>query len=211
MSFKQYFIGKKSVSVSNAIKQIDFPPKAKFIRMQQIHKDSIAQITKDDLKKNITEIKNVDACFTSLKNTFLSIKTADCLPITIAGSNKDSTLFVAAAHAGRKSTQEKILFKILEKLNQTYDFEHLATLNIWFGPAICFDCYQIDKKTNLHFNLIEENKKQLNNFLKETKINKKVVNLEITQECTLHQNEKYYSYRATGKGVKMNYSFIGIT
>ncbi len=232
MSFKQFFTSKNAETFSKAVINSGIPKNAILVKMEQVHGCEIKQVeeiekTETDSRPAALEINEVDACYTSQKNTFLSVKTADCLPILIHGfRNQLKQEFVAAAHAGRKSTQQKILYKLLEELDSEYNFvkklkekqtvsglkiKKSDVLYIWFGPAICVDCYQIDKKTNLHFDLIEENKKQLFDFFKKNNLNpKKSLNLKIEKHCTLHENEKYYSYRATGPGVKMNYSFIGI-
>jgi copper oxidase (laccase) domain-containing protein len=120
------------------------------------------------------------------------------------------------SHAGRKSTEKKLLFKLLKKLNQTYHLvdkiNQLETpLQIWFGPAICKKCYQIDEKTDQHYDLIAQNQKQILDFFTLHNLDpKKYLSLEIENHCTLHEPEKYYSYRKSGNNVKMNYSFIEI-
>jgi copper oxidase (laccase) domain-containing protein len=221
MIFQQFFSGIKNNSIDDAIKK-------KFIKnnvviMQQVHGNKITNLDLLDLStsNDIIKIDNVDACFTTKKNLLLCVKSADCLPILISGfgtkkeSRNQAIPFVAAAHAGRKGTQLNILFNLLEKINTELDIvKTLANnqLNIWFGPAICVDCYQIDRAQDIHYNLIEENKKQIIKFLKNHQIeNHKNLNLVVKNNCTLHEPEKYHSYRKTGKGVKMNYSFIKIS
>lgn len=235
MYFKQFFTGIKNNSLSSAIK--NFAKNKKTIAMQQVHGNKINNIDLLDLNsdKKIIQVDNVDACFTTKKNILLSVKSADCLPILISGyGNKTSKSkkiqpFIAAAHAGRKGTELKIIYELLKKLDielnitntlkqNLEDKENSSSnleknkLNIWFGPAICVDCYQINRKTNAHYNLIQENKKQILKFFEKYKLDlKKNLNLEIENNCTLHEPEKYYSYRKTGPGVKMNYSFIEIS
>lgn len=211
MSLKTFFIGKDNKSFIDAIKNTSFPENATFIKMQQVHGNIIEEVDKIP-SESIIEIPGTDACFTSQKNLFLSVKTADCLPILIHGIGENDQGFVAAAHAGRKGTQKEILYKLLEKLKEKYKFVKTSNeLYIWFGPAICFDCYQIDKETDLHYDLIEENKKQITKFCEKYGFDEKNhLKLEILKKCTLHENNNFYSYRACGPGVKMNYSFIGI-
>lgn len=198
------------------------------IAMQQVHGNKIINVDKLNLNldSNIFQIDNIDACFTTKKSTVLSVKSADCLPILISGfgvqqNNKQKTSFIAAAHAGRKGTELKILYKLLEKLNAEFNIvdefkknliENNTQLNIWFGPAICVDCYQINKKANKHYNLRKENENQIIKFFRKHKLDiKNNLDLKINNSCTLHESEKYHSYRKTGPGVKMNYSFIEIT
>jgi copper oxidase (laccase) domain-containing protein len=253
--FQQFFFGKDAKdSKTHTLEQIvDKTPDLKHntvITMQQVHGCNIVNVADFTNTAKIKmpnspfiDIKNTDACYTTLENVFLSVKSADCLPILVWGyglvqtniansqpapfsnttttnSSTHPTPFVAVAHAGRKGTQSQILSKLLDKLE--LDLKISATinntknpnqtkLNIWFGPAICVDCYQIDRQTDLHYDLIAENKKQLENFLTANGIDKsQYLNLEISEGCTFHHPEKYYSYRQDGPDGKMNYSLVGI-
>lgn len=228
MSFRTFFTGKNAHSFTESVVLLSAPTSAKVIRMQQIHGNKIAEITYPFLDSNKylqDPIPGVDACYTAEKNIFLSIKSADCLPILISGfantvtataENEKSFPFIAAAHAGRKSTESKILYLLLEEVNKKYNFVQFlkkkpSALHIWFGPAICTQCYQIDRKTDTHYDLISENKKQIAAFCTNHQLDpEKSLEIEIKSPCTLHNQTKYYSYRATGPGVQMNYSFIGI-
>jgi polyphenol oxidase len=230
--FQQFFFGKNTVDTkTHSLEEIvDKTPDLKnnvVVTMQQVHGFNVANITNiADIAKikkpnsPLVEIENTDAGYTTLENVFLSVKSADCLPILVWGYGL-TTPFVAVAHAGRKGTQSQILRKLLDKLEHDLKISaaiksaknpNQTKLNVWFGPAICVDCYQIDRKTNLHYDLLAENKKQLVNFLNANKIDQKQhLKLEISDGCTFHQPEKYYSYRQDGQGGKMNYSLVGIT
>jgi len=203
MIIEKKFTGKESDSFTNSLKSLKLNKNLSVIVMEQIHGTKIFEI--EDSTNMV--IKGVDGCFTSNKNTVLSVKSADCLPILISGKN-NNTNFIAAAHAGRKGTDGEILYKLLNRLNDTYNFNINTSLHIWFGPAICQSCYQVDKQKDLHYDLIQKNKNQLFRFLKENKISQNNLELIIENRCTLHENDQFYSYRASGPGVKMNYSLI---
>ena len=221
MNLYKFFTGKHALSFVDAKKQLvtkySLNSETTFVQMQQVHEASIVEITnKETLNQEFAKstkfnfeqvLPGIDASYTSLSNIFLSVKSADCLPILISGVDQDAHPFIAAAHAGRKGTQKEILLKLLIELYTQYKFSNIS---VWFGPAICVDCYQIDKKTNTHFDLIAENKKQIQAFLQENNLSQNAITLKIEHHCTLHEPEKFHSYRKTGPGVKMNYSFIGI-
>lgn len=225
MVFQNFFIGTQAGSFEEATALLPIPANAQCIQMEQVHEAKITEIntTSNNSKLMSAPISKVDACFTTQKNMYLSVKSADCLPILIWGYSSENTPFIAAAHAGRKGTEKKILLKLLEKLNEKYAFVDLlqkksAQIHIWFGPAICEKCYQIDRKTDSHYGLIDENKKQVLDFFSNQNLHfqknpllAKQMQLKIENRCTLHEPEQFYSYRATGSGVKMNYSFIGIS
>lgn len=163
------------------------------VLMQQVHS---ATITPIEPNGHMT-ILNTDGVITTTPNTTLIVKTADCLPILIAQPNGTIT----AIHAGRKGTENGILSKTLNILLTTY---HLQTCSIWFGPHICVDCYQINRENNLHYDLVEENKKQIKKIL-----NKSQYKLTVSDECTSCSNDLYYSYRKDAPlNSRLNYSAI---
>lgn len=145
--------------------------------------------------------KDKDAVISDVSDTMLCVRTADCLPILISIDNK----VICAIHAGRKGTQSTILKKVLTFLVDKYQLKNTTTnkIKIFFGPAICKDCYEIDREKKLHFDLVEENKKQIL-----TVLNNDEFVLEIDSRCTLHSSPQLHSYRRSGKGVPMNYSCI---
>ncbi len=169
--------------------------------MEQVHSDGVKILDPNKHQKqfllgSFTVIKGVDGLIVKKKNVGLVVKHADCLPILIAHPSG----VIAAIHAGRKGTEKRIFLKTLsllvEKFNLTKD------LNIWFGPRICKNCYQIDRETDLHYDLVEKNLKQLELLLKPNQYD-----LMIYPSCTFC-DRRFYSYRREGKGVKMNYSVV---
>lgn len=199
---------------------LSLPPKTTHVRMEQVHSATVTNLDEKPLQDSQEILlPQTDACFTSQPSTTLIVRTADCLPILLSAYTTDeagSTRFVAAAHAGRKGTQQNILYKLLEELAVSYSFSEIlakpaSKLSVWFGPAICVDCYQIERETDTHFDLIAENKKQLLRFCTDHQIDfKNKVKLEIDSRCTLHSKQQLHSYRRTGPGVQMNYSAISL-
>lgn len=163
------------------------------VRMEQLHGVQVVEVTAPDS----ATITGADAIYTKLPNVWLTIKSADCVPILISHPSGA----IAAIHAGRKSTQQGILAKTLNQMKDAYNLDD--TFEIWLGPSICRDCYQVNRDTNEHFDLIEENIKQAQSVCAVDKI--KIVN---AGHCTAHENANYYSYRKEGPGVKMNYAGI---
>jgi YfiH family protein len=190
------------------------------IKMEQTHSDDFAEVSEENFLPEIrvVTIPKVDAVITTKKNILLSVKTADCLPILIywengLGSNSSG---VAAIHSGRAGTEKKILTKVLLHLKNKYQVGKTEgdKLTVWLGPAICKNCYQIDRKTNLHYDLYQKNIDQIRQVFPKFKSLDHDGNTNIrvirSKHCTLHNNDLFYSYRKTGKGVKMNYSLIGL-
>ncbi|MEX0895858.1 MAG: polyphenol oxidase family protein [Patescibacteria group bacterium] len=163
------------------------------VKMGQPHGDQILGIDSPDDPTLLTS----DGCLTSQPGLHLQVKTADCLPILLYHPKP----VIGAIHAGRKSTQQQILSKVCQLLQEKFAiFDQLA---LWFGPAICVDCYQVDREMDLHYNLIAENTKQLRQFF--SKEQATIFNSDL---CTAHHNDQFFSYRQEGPQVPRNFSGI---
>ncbi len=160
--------------------------------MEQTHQDKFVHI-KSRLPQSAL---GVDALVSTEPETSLVIRHADCLPIEIR-----TPTCVAALHAGRKSTQLKLLQKVVQYI-KSFSSES-DKYSITFGPHICVNCYQIDRARDTHYSLRDENYKQLT-----VELPKSAFSLTEVNECTKCNHEKYYSYRGDGKGTPMNYSII---
>jgi polyphenol oxidase len=153
------------------------------IQMNQIHSNNCVFIDdKFETSKNMF-IDNTDAIFTMKQNTVLIVKSADCLPILISHPNG----LIGAVHAGRKGTINKIIKKTLSRIKTELGL--YKDFSFWFGPAICSNCYQIDKDKNLYFDLKTENLKQIKSELG--------LNFTINYSpfCTSCNNDLFFSYR----------------
>ncbi len=167
----------------------------KMVELEQVHGNSVAVIT-DPSQIPSQKIPQVDGVLTNQPGVGLLVRAADCLPILL---HHESGL-IGAIHAGRKGTEKRILYQALRLARDK--FAVTSDLKIWFGPAICKNCYQIDRQTDLHYDLIQENLQQL-----EEVFPPEAVSLKIAEICTL-EHPDYYSYRQTGPGVKLNYFAI---
>jgi YfiH family protein len=163
------------------------------VTLEQTHSANFIEIT----EAQTVTVKNVDAVITKVPNLHLKIKHADCLPILIYHPQP----LIAAIHAGRKGTEQLILTKVLEYLKSSHGVSD--QLSLWFGPAICESCYQIDKATNKHYNLIAKNTEQVRAVFSESQ-----ATITYSNICTAHNNDEFFSYRKEGKGVPMNWSGI---
>jgi len=164
------------------------------VRMEQEHTANLAIIETNSQ----TLIANTDALITKQKNILLAIKTADCLPILFSHPSG----VIGVIHAGRAGTTQHITEQTLQVLKSKFDI--VENLTVWFGPRICADCYQVDKKTDEHFDLVSENLKQVQGVYGDSQT--KII---VSEHCTAHHNTQWYSYRTEGKGVQMNWFVIG--
>lgn len=161
--------------------------------MQQVHGHQVALVTEATDER----LPGIDGVLTRQAGLSLAVRHADCLPIVLYHTSG----IIGAVHAGRRGTQQQILIEAL-KLAQTQT-QTAGQWEIWFGPAICKECYEVNSTTGEHFDLSTENQLQLNTYLGEN-----TYALTIDRACTCHQPAEYYSYRREGQGVRMNWTVV---
>ncbi len=168
------------------------------LTMQQMHGADFLFLESETLPTT-TQLPAIDGLLTTNTDLLLTVRTADCLPILLYHPSG----IVGALHAGRKSTQLGLLKKVLTFLKEEKNIH--ADIKLWFGPAICNDCYQIDRATDTHFDLISQNTRQAHDVFQPS-----AISIQSDTNCTLCKNGSYHSYRAEGSNVKMNYFSIGL-
>lgn len=164
------------------------------VSMTQVHRaDFVTVHTPPGTEEKLT----ADGLITTTPGLTLVVRHADCLPILVYHPKG----VIAAIHAGRRSTQQLILKKVLRHLKKCYALQ--GSLYLWFGPALCTSCHTINQEKTHHFNLYKENRLQA-----ESVFSPEQLLITSSNDCTLHTPQKYYSYRAEGPGVPMNMSAI---
>lgn len=174
------------------IKLLDGWRDVPLVEMEQVHGNSI-EILQDLL---IGRLAGADGVITTLKGVGLTVRTADCLPVLL--HHPDG--IIGALHAGRKGTEAGIVIQAATILKDAYGIKD--GLHAWFGPAICERCYQIDRETDTHYNLLRNNIEQLYAVFSPENIDIHFANI-----CT-KEDKNYHSYRESGEGVGMNYAVI---
>ncbi len=131
------FVGHNSARAQiDLSSKIDMPVKT----CTQVHGDKIVVVTNSDQK--IDEVQ-ADAIITTLSNVIIGVKTADCVPILIAGSKT-----IAAIHAGRKGALLNISAKVINSLIEDFE-ENISDLKVLIGPHLRFENHLIfDNEAN---------------------------------------------------------------
>lgn len=108
-------------------------PFENFVYANQTHSDHVAILTQEHQGRGITSyedaIPDTDALVTNQKNIYLTILTADCVPLLFYDKEKQ---VIGAAHAGWKGTVQKIGLKTLQKMMQEFDSQ---PTDVWVGIA----------------------------------------------------------------------------
>lgn len=175
------------------------------ITMSQVHGTEIIEIS--DIYKGESK---VDGMVTRLKNKFLVVKVADCVPILFYDPIKE---IVAVCHAGWRGTIDKIQQKIIQKMISMGSSP--SDIISIIGPHISPCCYNINSERALKFKDYVSKKnnefyldlgKANVEFLKKAD----VTNIEDLNICTSCQNDLFFSYRKEGQNFGEQVGLIGL-
>lgn len=177
--------------------------KESLIHMTQIHSDLVHIVNKYDY---FLTPRKCDALVTNHIDKPLMVMVADCSPILFYD---DKQKVIAVAHAGRAGAFKNIVKNVLGAMD--YGFEScIEDIYVSIGPSIGVCCYEVGKEIydgakehGLEYAFeMRDNSYYLdvNKILKKQLLDSgiKEENLEISNECTCCNNEKYFSYRADG-------------
>ncbi|PLY05273.1 MAG: peptidoglycan editing factor PgeF [Arcobacter sp.] len=165
--------------------------------MNQVHGNNVEIITRESPRL----IDNCDGIITNEKNLTLMVMVADCIPTLFFDKNKG---VIAAVHAGRNSTFQKIVEITAKKMINEFNCE-VKDIEVILGPSIQKCCYEVNEE------LAQIVKKSFGEefvngrFIDLQGINKMlleklgILNITISNTCTKCSGEEYYSYRVYKK------------
>lgn len=150
--------------------------------------------------------EDCDAVITNKPNVFACVSIADCTPVLIYDAKQKA---VAAIHAGWRGTAANIVTETLKAMQSHYGTKGEDCL-AFIGACISEQNFEVGEEVAIQFkddvkrydaskqkyfvDLKKENKKQLLKFgLQEN-------NIEISEYCTIADNDRFFSYRKE-KGV----------
>ncbi len=187
------------------------------ITLKQTHSDKIFVGANSESEEG-------DALIISEPRQFIGIKTADCVPVLVADPISKT---VAAIHAGWRGTLQRIVEKTIEEMKLRFN-ARAEDLIAAVGPAACGRCYEVGRDVAEDFKAefsetrvflvpsTSDGKFLLNvpaaNFTQLIQSGLRVENIEVLQQCTLHQNDLFFSHRkdiAEGRAPGRQLSIIG--
>lgn len=119
--------------------------KGRLIFPDQTHGDRIVVVTATMLEmgevKLMAELTATDALITDVKGCWLSILTADCIPIILFDPVK---MVIAAVHAGWRGLENRIVIKTIDKMVAEFGCD-VTQIKVGIGPAICQNHYEVGK------------------------------------------------------------------
>lgn len=182
-------------------------PPENILNLKQVHGNDILTVCGNyDLNRYKSGRHKADGWILAVKNCGVSVYTADCLPLFLWDKNAD---VLALAHCGWRNIAEGFPSKIAKSL---ISFEGAKMpVSALIAPHIQKCCFEVDKsvyrlftksgckKTNGKFcvDLSLEVKYQLISAGIEP------ADIQVFDECTFCNPQKYFSYRRTGKKLSM--------
>jgi polyphenol oxidase len=140
-----------------------------------------------------------DALYTNIKNNFLAVSIADCIPVFLYEPEEK---IVAAIHSGWKGTLNKITTATIEKLVKDFSF-NVKKAFVFIGPGISVEHFEVSIDVA---KLFDENVKtkrdrkyfidlKKHNYLQLVELGVKIENIEISEHCTFKEKDLFHSYR----------------
>lgn len=195
-----YHVNDKKINVDDNRKKLalkhDFDIKNLFY-MNQVHGNNVEIVTKDSSRL----IDNCDGLITNEKNLTLMVMVADCIPIVFIDKTEG---VIAAVHAGRNSTFQKIVEVTANKMIKEFNCD-VKNIEVILGPSIQKCCYEVNDE------LVQIVKKSFgeefinNRYIDLQGINKMLLeklgiyNITISNTCTKCSKEDFFSYRKNKK------------
>lgn len=147
-----------------------------------------------------------DAQITNIPNIYLAVSIADCTPILIHDEKNNA---VAAIHAGWRGTAGAIVNKALQLMKENYGTEG-KDCKAFIGACISYDNFEVGVEVAINFDSsqkrFDEQKQKW--FVNLKKANQQQLlefgvlenNIEISNYCTVENNNTFFSHRKE-KGV----------
>ena len=174
--------------------------KKSLVHMKQIHSDIVHVITDE----NFDTPPTCDALITNKTDVPLMVMVADCSPILFYD---DKQKVIAVAHAGRQGAFKNIVKNVVDSFKNEFNSD-AKDIHVSVGASIGSCCYEVGseiydeaKELNLEYAMTQKDdcfyldvSKILETQLLTCGIKKE--NIEICDECTKCNSDKYFSYRA---------------
>lgn len=145
--------------------------------MQQVHGSRVVLVSK---MNDGETIKDCDGLITNDPSVTLSVRTADCLPISIKDKNNKA---IALIHAGWRGLNSGIIKNAIRLMKEKFR-TNATSVQVVIGPHICVKHYEVGPEVSVLF----DNKKNLDlskvaiNQLTELGVVRK--NINVDRRCT---------------------------
>lgn len=165
--------------------------------MNQVHSNNVQIVTASSPKETL----NCDGIITQDSNIALMVMVADCIPILMHDSKQG---VIAAVHAGRNSTFERIVVKTVEKMRENFGCQP-CDIKVVLGPSIQKCCYEVSPQmaqivqTSFGKQFVQGRNIDLQGINEHLLVELGVKEIEISKICTKCSSKPYYSYRVSNE------------
>ncbi|MGA7161719.1 MAG: peptidoglycan editing factor PgeF [Bacteroidota bacterium] len=159
--------------------------------------------------------ENCDGLITSELGVFIAISVADCVPMFFFDP---VTRIVAGIHAGWRGTRLGIVNNAIALMASEFGTVS-KNLIVFAGPAAGKCCYEVGEEVAAMFDkqfLFKNKSGKWNVDLKEANRQQMIAggilsnNIEMHEGCTIHEKERFHSYRRDGESSGRMMGVIGI-
>ena len=176
--------------------------------LEQVHSNNVIEVNKGGV------YRNADGVISDTKGIYLTIQTADCAPIFLFAPKQE---VIAAVHGGWRGIAGDILFNAIKMLHNQYQITP-AELKVTVGPSLKKCCFEIGTDVLDIFEkqfIISQNKRyylDFSNLIKSKLLQAGIENnnIEIIQQCTMCNNDIFYSYREDNQQTGRMLNIIGM-
>jgi polyphenol oxidase len=175
------------------------------IGMQQIHGNNVVRVSKKDEGK---VIKNCDGLISNDPGVALSVRVADCLPISLIDTKFHSFGLI---HAGWRGLDKEIVKKAVQLMTKEFHLNP-KDLEVSIGPHICQKHYEIKSDVSEEFTkysgvVLQKNGKEYLDLSKVAEIQLinmgvKKENVKISEDCTF-EDLSLPSFRRDGTSERL--------
>jgi YfiH family protein len=166
--------------------------------IRQVHGNRIQRVTAENLSQQETEFPDTDGVITDQKRVFMSVLSADCVPVFF----KDKTSHVLGlVHAGWRGAQKGIVENMIDVFRVHYSIP-ASQLQVGLGPSIRACCYEVKEDVAQFFQGSTENRQwkiylNLPQFIQKTLEQNGVDGRQINDcgRCTACDQAHFFSYR----------------
>lgn len=174
----------------------------------QIHSASVRRVEKAG------HVPECDGLITDVRDVFLSVTVADCLPLLLAAPSKG---VVAAVHAGWRGTAARIAIRAVELLVQEYSLRP-SDLIAYLGPSARSCCYEVGEEVAGLFEPSVLRRDGPRRFLDLQAANRLQLlasgispeGIESSPDCTISRPDLYHSFRRDGARSGRMMAIIGM-
>lgn len=192
---------------------------ADIVCSNQTHSTACKRVDRSDKGVGVFREKfseSADALITNDESVLLLVRSADCTPILLWSS--DGTC-AGAIHSGWKGTLENIIYHTVREMVSSYGI-NAQSIRAAIGPCISKQSFEVGEEVaelfkkkgygeyvdysfeKPHIDLVEICKKQL--------FDEGITNIDVSNECTKINNNKYFSHRAQGAKRGLLCAVIGL-